>query len=126
MYLLDTHAFIWFLNDDARMPEAVKETIMRSEKLYISIGSFWEMTIKVSLGKLKLPAPISALMNACEEMQITILPITGSHLECLESLPAFHGDPFDRLIISQAITEKLYLISADSKFSTYDVKLFWR
>jgi len=126
MYLLDTHAFIWFLNDDAKMPEAVKETIMRSEQLYISIGSFWEMTIKVSLGKLKLPAPISVLMNACKEMHITILPITGSHLECLEGLPAFHGDPFDRLIISQAITEKLSLISADSKFSAYNIRLFWR
>ena len=125
MYLLDTHAFIWFLNDDDKLPVDVKDIIMRSEHLYISIGSFWEMTIKAGLGKLKLPAPISDLMNVCEEMNITILPITGRHLECLQVLPAFHGDPFDRLIISQAITEKLTLISADSKISAYEVRLLW-
>ena len=123
MYLLDTHAFLWFLNDDAKLPPIIKELIMRAECLYISIGSFWEMAIKA---KLKLPSSISILMNACEEMNIAILPITGQHLECLQNMPDFHGDPFDRLIISQGMVEDLTILSADSKFDRYGARVLWQ
>lgn len=126
MYLLDTHAFLWFINDDIKLPGQTKDTIRKTDRLCISIGSFWEMVIKANIGKLKLPASISALMFACEEMQIDILQIAPSHLERLQRLPDYHGDPFDRLIISQAIEEGLTIMSADSKFERYGVSVMWK
>ncbi len=126
MYLLDTHAFLWFINDDKKLPEQTKDTIRKTPLLFISIGSFWEMAIKANIGKLKLLASLSALMFACEEMQIDILQITPYHLERLQRLPDYHGDPFDRLIISQAIEEGLTIMSADSKFERYGINVMWK
>ena len=124
-YLLDTHAFLWFLNDDPKLPPTAREVIRRAESLCISIGSFWEMAIKANKGKLILPAPISEMMRACDEMRIAILPIASTHLECLQGMPAYHADPFDRLIISQAIVENCAILSADSAFDRYDVHIIW-
>ena len=125
MYLMDTHAFLWFLNDDPKLPPNVKDVMRKAERLSISIGSFWEMVIKANLGKLTLPASVTALMEVCDEMRITVLPIAPSHLECLQKLPNHHNDPFDRLIISQAIAENLTILSADTKFAGYEVRLMW-
>ena len=124
-YLLDTHAFLWFLNDDPKLPPRTREVIRWAESLYISIGSFWEMAIKANKGKLVLPAPISEMMRACDEMRIAILPIASTHLEYLQGMSAFHGDPFDRLIISQAVVEECAILSADSAFDRYDVQILW-
>ncbi|MBE7003552.1 MAG: type II toxin-antitoxin system VapC family toxin [Ruminococcaceae bacterium] len=100
MYLLDTHTFLWFLNDDPKLPHDTKELIeTAAEPISVSIGTFWEMAIKDSIGKLELPAPITQLMEDCREMGFTILPIQPSHLERLKQLPKLHGDPFDRLYI---------------------------
>ena len=99
--------------------------MQRAEGLYISIGSFWEMAIKSNIGKLKLPTTISEMMADCEELKIAILPIAPAHLERIETMPEFHGDPFDRLIISQAMTESLTPISTDEKFGLYGVRTFW-
>ena len=78
MLLLDTHAFLWFLNDDSRLPEEICKMIQTSEAVYISIVSFWEMAIKNSLGKLELPQSISRMMEDCVDQSFMILPIYNS------------------------------------------------
>ena len=125
MYLLDTHAFLWFLNDDQKLPQRIRDLICTASPLYISIASFWEMAIKTSLGKLMLPALVSEMMKTCEEMRIDIAPIKAAHLERLQTLPDHHRDPFDRLIICQAAEEKLTVLSADEKFKRYNIDILW-
>ena len=125
MILLDTHAFYWFICDDEKMPQQVKELIETDQNVFVSIVTFWEMAIKSSLGKLELPAPITELMNDCAEFNFNILPIAGAHLERLQKLPWIHRDPFDRLLICQAQHEDLIFITVDSNIEKYDVKRFW-
>lgn len=125
MLLLDTHAFLWFLNDDSRLPEEICKMIQTSEAVYISIVSFWEMAIKNSLGKLELPQSISRMMEDCVDQSFMILPIYGNHLERLKDLPWHHRDPFDRLLICQAEEEGLILVTADSNIHKYDVNTLW-
>lgn len=122
MLLLDTHAFLWFINGDKRLPKAMLNEIQTAEKVNISIVSFWEMTIKNSLGKLTLPCPVSQLMADCEKMQFIVLPIRASHLELLKALPWIHRDPFDRLLICQAQAEGLALATIDENIKKYDVE----
>ena len=126
MLLLDTHTFLWFVNDPAGLPARVNETIEMSDNVYISIVSFWEMAIKNSLGKLDLPATISQMMKDCERLEFSILPIKSGHLERLRTLPWYHRDPFDRLLVCQAQEEKLTLVSADEKMMQYNVQILWK
>ena len=125
MILLDTHAYYWFIMDDPHLPAHVKNRIESEDVVFVSSVSFWEMTIKSSLGKLELPADIPVMMEACEKMGINILPIRASHLGQLLKLPWIHRDPFDRLIISQALDENLSLVTADGNIMKYDVDTFW-
>jgi len=126
MYLIDTHAYLWFLNDDPRLPARVKEIIEKEEGLCISIATFWEMAIKSNLKKLTLPASIPDLMADCDEYKISILSIAAAHLDCVERMPNFHGDPFDRLILSQALIENMTILSTDEKFDQYGVRTLWK
>ena len=126
MLLLDTHTFLWFVNDPTRLPEKVNAEIETAESVYVSIASFWEITIKSSLGKLDLPAPISQMMKDCEHLDFSILPIKSGHLEKLLTLPWHHRDPFDRLLISQAQAENLKLVTIDENISRYDVDTLWK
>ena len=126
MYLLDTHAFLWYINLDGRLPQKVREIIEFSEDtLFVSVGSFWEMAIKDSIGKLELPAPITSLMADCRESGFSILPIEDVHLLRLKNLPRIHGDPFDRLLICQAQALGLTLLTADENISKYEVCTYW-
>lgn len=125
MILLDTHVYYWFIMDDPHLPASVKRIIETEKMVFVSSVSFWEMTIKSSLGKMELPADITAMMSACEEMGIIILPIRASHLGKLLKLPWIHKDPFDRLIISQAQDEKMSLVTADGNIMKYDVETIW-
>jgi PIN domain nuclease of toxin-antitoxin system len=85
----------------------------------------WEITIKQRIGKINLTLSIGELFRLAEQNQIEILPISSEHLIKLSKLPLHHKDPFDRLIISQSIAEKLILISRDSEFAKYKIKLIW-
>ena len=126
MYLLDTHAMLWFLNDDPKLPARTKELIGTTPEVYVSIASFWEIAIKNSIGKLELHDSISRIMELCEEKQIAILPIKAIHLECLKPLPPIHKDPFDRLLVCQARAEGMTLITLDENIVQYDVATLWR
>ena len=126
-YLLDTHAFLWFTDEAAQLPLSMREFIEESEDICISVASFWEMTIKCSKGKLSLPRSISETMRVCEEeLQFSILPVKNIHLETLRTLPWIHKDPFDRLMISQAISEDMTLVSADERVAEYPVCRLWK
>ena len=125
MLLLDTHILLWFLSDDPKLPANVKEMIETSRSVSVSVGTFWEIAIKDSIGKLKLPAPVAALMAGCEEIGFVILPIKAAHLAMLKELPKIHGDPFDRLFVCQAMSEDMTLVTADSNIVKYGVKTCW-
>lgn len=125
MYLMDTCAFLWFLEDNASLSIRARNIIRESENLYLSIASLWEIAIKKSIHKLSITKSIVELEEICNSFKITILPIKVKHLEKIQQLPMIHNDPFDRLIISAALEEDLLLITHDVKISQYDVKLFW-
>jgi PIN domain nuclease of toxin-antitoxin system len=126
-YLLDTHTFLWFLGGDEQLPQTARQLIedMDNEVL-LSTVSLWEIAIKSSLGKLTLVEPFDKLIP--REMmanEIQLLPISISALSQLTTLPFHHRDPFDRLIIAQAMTENLTVIGKDPAFSQYAVGLIW-
>ncbi len=118
--LLDTHILLWHLMDNPKLSREISLTIENPQhKKFISIASLWEIAIKRSLGKLEILQPIETLTPA----EITILPLTISHISYLEKLPFHHRDPFDRIIIAQAIVEKLSVITNDDYFDYYEIDL---
>jgi PIN domain nuclease of toxin-antitoxin system len=124
--LLDTHAFLWFVNDDPQLSLAAK-TLMESEvDLLLSVASLWEISIKVGIGKLDLPKPFDVFIPEQLELnEIELLQIELKHLTPLTSLPLHHRDPFDRLLISQSLVEELTILSADKIFDRYAVNRSW-
>ena len=106
-YLLDTHTFLWFINDDLSLSPAAKALIEFSENtIHLSIINLWELAIKVSLGKLEVPSPFMPFMlGQLRENEITLMGLTTEHIELVITLPFHHRDPFDRLIIAQSLSE---------------------
>lgn len=126
-YLIDTQVLLWIFGDRNRLPKAVSEVIIDpSNDILVSYASFWEISIKMSLGKIDLPIDLSEFIVEVRENQIKFLPIEIDHILGVRNLPFFHGDPFDRLIISQSLSESLILISSDEKFKDYGIKLLWK
>lgn len=124
--LLDTHAFLWFVSGDKQLPDSIKTKIIDiNVPCFISVASLWEITIKIQLGKLKLHISLNELFDYIERNQIEIVQITYDHLIALSKLPNHHGDPFDRLIVSQAISENFTLISKDKGLKKYKIKQQW-
>lgn len=126
MYLLDTNALLYFLYDSTKLSNKASDIIYRdNEKIHVSIASFWEIAIKSSIGKLVIKSSISKIAETCEKEQFEILSIKPLHLDNIRQLPKIHGDPFDRLIISQAMTENLVIITKDGTIPQYDIKTIW-
>jgi len=123
--LIDTQSFIWFFEDNPRLPSSVRIRMERSNSLVVSIVSFWEMTIKANLGKLVIPETIAGVIDKALSKGFKVLPIEREHLIVLSTLDLIHRDPFDRLIIAQAIAENMPLISSDEVFSQYPVNRIW-
>ncbi len=125
--LLDTHAFLWFIAGDARLSTSARSEIERIDNdCFVSAASLWEIAIKTSLGRLKLPHPFKYLVT--EQMRLNAilqLDIKREHLEILVSMPFYHRDPFDRLLVAQANAEALTLVSADSAIDRYEVVRLW-
>lgn len=122
MLLLDTHTYLWFISGNSLLPQWVSEKIQTSEKAFVSIATFWEIAIKNCKGLLDLPVPVSKMMEDCAKLNLTILPINGSHLDRMKGLPFIHKDPFDRILVCQAQTEKMALVTVDSFIPQYDVE----
>ena len=124
--LLDTHALIWFLEGDNRLSQTARSFIENpSNTNYASIATFWEIAIKTSLGKLETKTSLTNLKYMLMENGIEILPITIEHTVLVSKLAFYHRDPFDRLLISQAMHENMSLVSRDEYFSQYDIHVIW-
>ncbi len=123
--LLDTHALIWFLDNDTRLPSTTRNCIETTPTVFVSIASLWEIAIKVNIGKLELSAPFSTIEPNLVALGITQLPINFKDLEVYLSLPLHHRDPFDRLLIAQAIDYSLSLVSKDTQMDAYSIERLW-
>lgn len=126
-YLLDTHAFLWFLSGDTRMSPTSRAIISDPEnRCFISIASIWEMAIKLKIGKLNLSFDLSEIVTHLSRNSIEVLPITFEHILETMKLDDHHRDPFDRLIIAQAQCERITIITKDENFSRYaGLQLIW-
>ncbi|NML66422.1 type II toxin-antitoxin system VapC family toxin [Hymenobacter sp. RP-2-7] len=121
-YLLDTHTLLWYAGADPRLPAAISQLIADpASRVVVSRASLWEITIKESLGKLILSQPHAQWMQMLRTYDFYILEITDAHLLTLSQLSQVkdHRDPFDRLLIAQALAERLTLVSRDGKFGAY-------
>jgi PIN domain nuclease of toxin-antitoxin system len=125
--LVDTHCWLWQLgNPDRLNQKAVDILIDPKNEIFLSAASIWEIAIKTSLGKLYLGEPVSIYIpRRMIDLGNKCLPIEQKHVLYLEKLPLYHRDPFDRIIVAQAITEELTLITADNLLTKYDVPLLW-
>jgi PIN domain nuclease of toxin-antitoxin system len=125
--LLDTHAFLWFIEGNLNLSKTARSLIEDEEnQRFLSIASLWEMAIKVSVNKLTLQTAFTSLvMQQVYGNAIEVLEIRPEHLDVLAKMPFHHKDPFDRLIIAQGIAESIAVISKDREFGKYPVTLFW-
>ena len=126
MYLLDTHTLLWFLRDDSRLSSTARSIIMDARSTtQASCISLWEIALKKSLVKLRFDHSITDIVQLCYESSITLLGISPDELDNLATLPFIHRDPFDRLLVSQARTRNLTIITKDSIIPKYDVRTIW-
>ena len=125
--LLDTHTFIWWDSDPARLgPRALAVCQDRTHTVLLSVASVWEMQIKFQLGKLGLNLPLADVIASQQQTNhIEVLPVSLAHVLALESLPLHHKDPFDRLLIAQANVEQAVLVTGDPLFPKYAVNVLW-
>ena len=125
--LLDTHAFIWLDADPEKLSDRASGLCHDPEnELFLSVASLWEIQIKSQLGKLKLKSPLRELVNAEKAANgLLVLPIRPEHTYALDDLPCLHKDPFDRMIVAQARTEELRVVSHDAIIKRYPVDVEW-
>lgn len=126
-YLIDTQVLLWIITDDKRLSKKAKKIFLNSQNtILFSLASLWEIAIKISLKKLILDDGLPDFINKhIKGNAVEILDIEISHILALENLPFHHRDPFDRLIISQSITENISLVSSDKSFDLYTIKRIW-
>jgi PIN domain nuclease of toxin-antitoxin system len=124
--LLDTHALLWWLLDDPAMPAPPRRAIERADAVFVSAASVWEIAIKQRLGKLPdLAIAATELPGLIRDSRFMPLPVDERHAAAVGSLPLHHRDPFDHLLIAQALIEQLTLVSRDRQFAAYGIKLRW-
>ena len=124
--LLDTHTFLWFYSGDERLSPTVKALVVDSANAcFLSIASVWEVGIKTSIGKLELRVDFAELARFMAANSIALLPIAIEHIQQLQQLPFHHRDPFDRLLIAQALAEQLTIVSKDAVFEQYPANITW-
>lgn len=124
-YLLDTHILLWYLEGNPRLSGAIADVLFSSQhELFVSAASWWEISLKLSIGKLQLATPLAEMLVEASKRHLAWLPLTPLHLLQVARIPFppnGHRDPFDRLLIAQAQVEGLTLLSQDAKFDAYAV-----
>ena len=120
--LLDTHVILWWQRDDRRLKTAARKAIANADLVWVSAASGWEVAIKSALGRVRLDEPLHVTLAADD---FTELPLTLRHAAELGSLPPHHLDPFDRVLVAQAIVEGATLVSHDRAFAPYGVPTIW-
>jgi PIN domain nuclease of toxin-antitoxin system len=125
--LIDTHAFLWLIDGDPRLSNGAKKIFLDNENaLFLSAASLWEISIKLSLGKLKLARNwISMIISEMTANRIQWLSIEIEHCAELSRLPFLHRDPFDRMLVSQALVEDMSILSHDVRLSDYPIQRVW-
>ncbi len=124
--LLDTHTLIWYLEGDVQLSDtAQKQLDNRSIRRLVSTVSVWEMAVKVNLGKLDIKRPFTDLPNFFRANEFDWLPLTFEHSLAYLDLPLHHRDPFDRMLIAQAMSEGLTVVTRDPHFPSYGVSVLW-
>ena len=125
-YLIDTHCFLWAIKEPARLSKRVSTLLAaRGVQIFISVASLWEIAIKARLGKLDAPSDPQFFASHVDEMLLRPLAVELGHVNGIFDLPDHHKDPFDRLLIAQAMAEDLTIITVDPAFRRYDVKVIW-
>lgn len=117
--LLDTHVFLWCVLDDAKLSKKARTLILNADERYVSSASIWEIAIKKSLGKLDHDNEIGELTEAIPASGFIELPVTAKHAAAVYALDPIHRDPFDRLLIAQAICEPLIFLTIDKQLQSY-------
>ncbi len=120
MYLLDTHILLWYFHNDKRLSERAKNIINEND-VAVSVASLWEIAIKKTIGKLSISESITDLERECIKQDIVILPITTRYLEIIQKLPTIHNDPFDRLLIATAFSDRMIIITDDNEIKKYNI-----
>ena len=125
--LLDTQCWLWWFAQPSRLnQEAIAQIADEANELWLSVASIWEISIKVSIGKLPLPEPVDLYVpRRIAQLSMRSLVITAAHTFQIAALPLHRRDPFDRLLIAQAQIEEMTLVSADQMFDRYSVSLLW-
>lgn len=124
--LLDTHAFLWMDARSSRLPAAAVEAIDAPDAtVFLSVASVWEIQIKSSGGRLRLDRPLDEIIRAQRDAGLRILPVMLRHVFALDHLPDHHRDPFDRLLIAQAIRDRMTLVTCDPQIARYPVPTLW-
>ena len=120
--LLDTHVFLWWRTNDARIVDPVRDTIARASLVFVSAASAWEAATKCALGRLNLPEPFG---RGVDHSGFQRLPIAFEHADAAAALPRHHGDPFDRMLVAQAQLEGCTLVSHDRRLEPYGAPMLW-
>lgn len=116
--LLDSHVFVWWSAGDRKLGRRVENMLLAPDaELFVSVASWWELAVKQALGKLRLD--LSEMRRMLEQRGVISIPVTVAHAERAGALPALHGDPFDHMLVAQAICEGLVLLTRDEKLKTY-------
>src|SRR5450830_53774 len=125
--LLDTHVFLWWVYDDPKLSQTARDLILDSANTkYVSDATAWELAIKAGQGKLKLNLSVGEFyIKYVNQNYFETVPLALSHLFMVERLPLHHKDPFDRLLVVHAQSEKLKIVSADSALDAYEIERFW-
>lgn len=124
--LLDTHAFIWLGENDKQLSQTARTVIETpTTETYVSVISFWEIAIKTSLGKLALLKPLQQIIQEVEASEALIIGFSSKQTLLIERMPLIHRDPFDRMLIAQAMSEDLTIVTRDAHFEGYGVPVLW-
>jgi PIN domain nuclease of toxin-antitoxin system len=117
-FLLDSHILVWLDAGSSRLTPNILETLRYADERYLSAATSWELSLKLAAGRLKLRASIASMLPI---FRLTELPVTMAHGDRAASLPMIHGDPFDRMLVAQALEEGLILVTADQRLADYRV-----
>jgi PIN domain nuclease of toxin-antitoxin system len=126
-YLLDTHVYIWSVRGSKRIRPDVERLIADAAEVWVSVAALWEACIKVALQKLELPAPLAddparGFRETLQQMRFRLLPVEPEHAAAVRDLPHYHRDPFDRMLVAQAMHERLTLVTHDDVFDRYGLR----
>lgn len=125
--LLDTHAFLWWVDDAPELTREARKTIASAgNECFLSVASCWEMAIKASIGKLKLAQAVERFIpEQLAANGFRLLEVDFRHVARVEVLPFHHRDPFDRLLVTQAVSEKMAVVSSDAALDSYGIRRIW-